>query len=74
VAVVKLNGGTQTQTLMLEPQDFTTSDGNALAAWKNLDLLNFRAYHDKGGKLLGSKRWAGPQPWLKKLRWEPKEP
>lgn len=69
VAVVKLNGGTEMQTVMLEPQDFTISDGNALSSWKNLDLLSFRAYYEKGEKLLGSKSWDGPQPTFQRLRW-----
>ena len=69
MAVVKLNGGNKAQTVSLEPQDFTTSDGEALASWSELDLLSFRAYHDKGQKLLGSKQWAGPQPEFQRLRW-----
>lgn len=70
VAVVKLNGGKDTQAVSLEPRDFKTSDGEALSSWKNVDLLSFRAYYDKGGKLLGSKSWAGSQPVFKKLWWE----
>ena len=73
VAVVKLNGGTEMQTVVLEPQDFTTSDGKALSSWKNLDLLSFRAYYDKGKKLLGSRSWAGGLPKFHALRWERKE-
>lgn len=72
VAVVKLNGGSKKQTVMLKPQDFRTSEGKALASWKNVDLLSLRAYHDKGRELLGSKRWDGPQPSCHELRWEPK--
>ena len=69
IAVVKLNGGKEAQTVMLEPQDLKTSDGIALDSWKSLDLLSFRAYYDKGEKLLGSKQWAGPQPKFQILRW-----
>lgn len=69
VAVVKLNGGKDTQAISLEPKDFKASDGEALSSWKNVDLLSFRAYYDKGEKLIGSKSWAGPQPVLKKLWW-----
>lgn len=70
VAVVKLNGGADSQNISLAPGDFKTLDGEALSSWKNVDLLSLRAYHDKGGKSLGSKRWAGPQPVFKKLWWQ----
>ena len=70
VAVVKLVGGKDSQKVSLGPKDFTTSDGEALSSWKHVDLLSFRAYHDKGKRLLGSKDWAGPQPVFGKLRWE----
>jgi dienelactone hydrolase len=70
VAVAKLNGGVDTQTVTLEPKDFRTGDGEALSSWKNVDLLSLRAYFDKGGKSLGSKSWAGGQPKFQKLRWQ----
>lgn len=69
VAVVKLDGGNDTQSVELSPRDFTTSDGKILTSWNDLDLLSFRAYHDKGQKLLGSKQWVGPQPSFQGLRW-----
>lgn len=71
VAVVKLNGG-ETETVPLTPDDFRTAEGEKLLSWKNVDLLSFRAYHDKGGKLVGSKGWAGPQPVFRKLWWRHK--
>ncbi len=71
VAVVTLDGGKNTQTVMLEPQDFN-GEGVALSSWKNVDLLSFRAYYDKDEKRIGSKSWAGPQPVFRKLRWEGK--
>lgn len=70
VAVVKLKGGKDVQTASLELQDFKTSDGEALASWKNVDLLSLRAYYEKGDKLLGSKNWAGSQPQFRKLVWQ----
>jgi dienelactone hydrolase len=70
VAVVKLDGGNDTQTISLEPKDFKTSDGEALSSWKNVDLVSFRAYYDKGEKLIGSKNWAGQQPVFRKLYWQ----
>jgi len=70
VAVVKLNGGADMQTVSLEPGDFKTIDGEVLSSWKNVDLLSLRAYYDKGGKLLGSKNWAGGQPKFRKLFWQ----
>ena len=73
VAVVKLNGGKDTQIVVLEPKDFKTSDGESLSSWSNVDLLSFRAYYDKGEKLLGSKSWAGPQPVFRKLWWQAKD-
>lgn len=66
VAVVKLKGGKDTQTVSLERKDF----GEGLTSWKNVDLLSLRAYFDKGGKLLGSKSWAGGQPKFRNLRWQ----
>jgi len=70
VAVVKLAGGKDTQTLSLEPKDFKASDGEALSSWKNVDVLSLRAYYDKGGKLLGSKSWGGSLPVFRKLWWQ----
>ena len=69
VAVVKLDGGPETQTVTLDPHAFTTDDGQPLASWKCIDLLSLRAYHDKGSTLLGSKHWVGPQPTFQSLRW-----
>ncbi len=70
VAVVKLDGGKDTQTVSLGLKDFKTDDGAALSSWKNVDVLSLRAYHDKGGKLLGSKSWVGSQPMFRNLRWQ----
>jgi len=69
VAVVKLNGGGDSQAVSLEPGDFKTGDGEALSSWKNVDVFSLRAYYEKGEKLLGSKSWAGPQPVFRKLWW-----
>jgi dienelactone hydrolase len=74
VAVVKLNGGPKTQTVALEPQKFTSGNGVALTSWQNVDLLSFRAYHDKSENLLGSKEWVGGLPEFQELRWERKRP
>ncbi len=68
VAVVKLNGG-KPETVSLMPGDFSTTTGEQLSSWKNVDLLSFRAYFEKDGKLLGSKSWKGPQPSFHQLRW-----
>lgn len=70
VTVVKLKGGKDPQTISLEPRDFKTGDGVALSSWKNVDLLSWRAYDEKGGKLLGSKSWAGGQPKFRNLWWQ----
>ena len=70
VAVLKLTGGKETLTVTREPKDFKTSDGEALSSWSNVDLLSFRAYYDKGEKLIGSNTWAGPQPVFTKLWWQ----
>ncbi|MGE0606595.1 MAG: alpha/beta hydrolase family protein [Pirellulales bacterium] len=71
VAVVKLNGGQEMQTVSLEPKDFKASDGEGLSSWKNVDLLSLRAYFEKGQQLLGSKEWAGSHPVFRKLSWQP---
>lgn len=70
VAVARLRGGEEPQTLLLEPKDFRAEDGTQLSSWEHLDLLSFRAYHDKGKKPLGSMRWLGPQPMWRKLWWQ----
>ena len=69
VAVVKLGGDRETNTVSLGPADFETIDGEPLATWKDVDLLSLRAYFEKGDTLLGSKRWAGAQPTFGNLRW-----
>lgn len=70
VAVVKLKGGSDMETVLLEPGDFKTIDGEGLSSWMNVDLLSFRAYFDMGGELLGSKSWAGGQPKFRRLYWQ----
>jgi hypothetical protein len=67
VAVVKLCG--KPETISLKPDAFTTTTGEKLSSWKNVDLLSFRAYFEKEGRLLGSKSWKGPQPNFHELRW-----
>ncbi|QDU19012.1 hypothetical protein [Urbifossiella limnaea] len=68
-ALLKLVGR-DTQAVPLGPKDFRANDGEALSSWQNVDLLSFRAYHERGDKLLGSKGWAGPQPVFTKLWWQ----
>lgn len=69
MAVVKLNGE-KSETISLTPGDFTSTTGEKLLSWKNLDLLSLRAYFEKDGTLLGSKSWRGPQPKFRKLSWQ----
>lgn len=69
VAAVKLSGD-KSEAISLTPDDFTTTTGEKLSSWKNVDLLSLRAYFEKDGKLLGSKGWKGPQPGFKKLWWQ----
>lgn len=70
VAVVRLAGGDRWQTISLSPGEFhATEDAKSPSSWNNVDLLGLRAYYDEGGRLLGSKTWAGPQPKLRNLRW-----
>jgi hypothetical protein len=73
VALVKLDGGKDTQTVTLDPNEFKASDGEALRSWSNVDLLSFRAYYDKGEKLVGGRNWSGSQPVFKKLWWQAKD-
>lgn len=73
VAGVKLIGGDAIQAVALSPQDFKTNDKKALSSWKNLDLLSFRAYYDKGEKMIGSKSWSGPRPEFRKMYWQVKD-
>jgi len=69
-AVVKLPGGDRWQTISLSPEDFKALGGEGvLPSWSNADLLGLRAYCDDGGRRLGTKAWAGPQPTLRSLRW-----
>ncbi|MCE9563341.1 MAG: acetylxylan esterase [Planctomycetes bacterium] len=73
VAVVKLTGGKETQTVALEPKDFKAVDGESLSSWKDIDLLSLRAYFGKGDKLFGSKSWVGSQPKFQKMQWQGKD-
>ncbi|MEZ6139153.1 MAG: acetylxylan esterase [Zavarzinella sp.] len=70
VATIQLNGGKIPQTVSLKPTDFRDSSGKRLSNWSNIDLLSFRAYYDKGEKLIGSKNWAGSKPVFRKLWWQ----
>ena len=71
VTVVELSGGDQWQKISLPAGQFQVpARGEKLADWSHADLLGFRAYYgDRQGKVLGSTRWAGPQPQLRNLRW-----
>lgn len=73
VAVVKLDGGKDSRSITLNQGDFHTGDGRELSTWRNVDLLSFRAYFEKDGRLVGSKQWAGPQPVFQKLWWRDHE-
>jgi dienelactone hydrolase len=73
VAVAKLDGGKEPQTVSLGLKEFKASGGEALTSWNNVDLLGLRAYHDHGGKLVGSKSWAGGRPTFRSLRWQSDE-
>jgi hypothetical protein len=70
VAVVKLDGSKDPQTVSLGLKDFKTIGGESLSSWKNVDVLSLRAYYDNGEKLIGSKSWSGPQPVFRKLWWQ----
>lgn len=70
-ALIKLIGGPEPQSTSLEPKDFRTLDGEVLSSWENIDLLSIRAYYEKSGNQVGSRTWAGPQPVLRKLSWQP---
>ncbi len=70
VAVVKLDGGKDWQTVSLEPKNFKTDDGEELSSWQDIDLLSLRAYYEKGERLIGGKQWAGPRPVFRKLWWQ----
>ncbi len=71
VTVVELPGGDQWQKVSLPAAQFRVPDKDEkLADWGHADLLGLRAYYgDRQGKVIGSTRWAGPQPQLRNLRW-----
>jgi hypothetical protein len=71
VAVVELPGGDHWQKISLPAARFQVPDKEEkLADWGHADLLGFRAYYgDRQGKVIGSTRWAGPQPQLRNLQW-----
>jgi len=71
VTVVELPGGDQWQKISLPAARFQVPDKEEeLADWGHADLLGFRPYYgDRQGKVIGSTRWAGPQPQLRNLRW-----
>ena len=70
IAVVKLSGGKDVQTVSLEPKDFTSSEGEVLSSWKHVDLLSLQENSNKGDKLIGSKSWVGSQPVFRKMWWQ----
>ena len=71
VAVVKLPGGEGWHQVSLRPGDFIHQQKRTpLESWELADLLGFRAYYgERGGKVLGSGRWAGGRPEFRNLRW-----
>ena len=71
VTVVELSGGDQWQKISLPAAQFQVPDKEEkLADWGHADLLGFRPYYgDRQKKVIGSTRWAGPQPQLRNLRW-----
>ena len=71
VTVVKLPGGGDWHTIRLAPGDFIHEETRKrLESWEVADLLGFRAYYGaRGGKVLGSTRWAGGRPEFRSLRW-----
>ncbi|MFP6737857.1 MAG: acetylxylan esterase [Planctomycetota bacterium] len=71
VAVVKLPGGEGWHQVSLRPGDFIHQQKRTpLESWELADLLGFRAYYgERGGKVLGSSRWAGGRPEFRNLRW-----
>ncbi len=74
VHTVELQGDNQWQIVKLAPSDFQTPDGQRqLRSWKTVDLLGFRAYYQANREdeeaALGTKRWRGPRPVFRSLRW-----
>lgn len=70
-AVARLPGGDRPAEIILAASEFKDSKGEPAKDWANADILGFRAYLDKDGKLLGSKAWKGPQPEFRRLEWVP---
>ena len=70
-AVARLPGGGKPVEIILQASDFKDSTGEAAKDWANADILGFRAYVEKDGKLLGSKAWKGSQPVFSRLEWVP---
>ena len=68
-AVVRLKEMQQVRTVILRAEDFTTADEERVSSWDHADLLSFRAYVEKDGRVLGSKHWNGKQPVLNGLGW-----
>jgi hypothetical protein len=72
VAVVRLEGNDNWETVTLSPSDFkTVEDQRSLASWEEADLLGFRAYYGDAhaNTRIGSARWAGSQPTFRNPRW-----
>jgi hypothetical protein len=70
-AVVRLPGGGKPAEIVLQASDFKDPAGEVAKDWANADILGFRAYVEKDGKLLGSKAWKGSQPVFSRLEWVP---
>jgi len=71
VTVVELPGGSGWHEVSLAAGEFIHQESSKrLESWDVADLLGFRAYYgDRGGKVLGSVRWAGDWPEFRNLRW-----
>ncbi|MCP5560952.1 MAG: acetylxylan esterase [Verrucomicrobiaceae bacterium] len=68
----EVSGAAALQTITLSPADFKTSDGVALANWRQIDQLGFCAqFEDKQpGQRLQEANWQGPAPEFLRVAWE----
>ena len=76
-AEVALAGDNQLQTVSLVPENFrNVGDDTALRSWSRLDQLGLAGRYDlkraEMSRVLGTDKWAGPQPTFHRIHWEDK--
>ena len=75
-AEVRVTGGNDWQSIVLQPADFRNAAGASLADWKGIKELRLGPQETLRGKIDGKEKsvtlgasWQGPKPKFRNLRW-----